>query len=106
MVLPSRPNPGRRSFSADQIREYVLTNYIDAARQSNQCPIDFRVGEIRDRLGRRAQLSAIAAALGADKFEVLANALRLQVWGPFNGANTTLAYCWCRKHRSVIKRFD
>lgn len=77
---------------ADRIRQYVLLNHIEPARQAGRTIVDVRVGDVHSSMGRQSRLPAVASALGANVFEDYARVRLVRREGPHMGANLVLAY--------------
>lgn len=77
---------------ADQIRKFVLKQYIEPAREEGRITIRIRVGEVHAAMSLRSRQPAIAGALGANKFEGYAGVKLLTREGPHMGANLVFTF--------------
>jgi len=77
---------------ADQIRKFVLDNYICPARKRKARYVDIRVGDVHASMRLHNRLPAVCAALGSNKFEDICAVQRVTIQGPLNGANTDFIY--------------
>lgn len=50
---------------ADEIREYVLVNYIEPARRWGESTVTVRAGDVHKAMGSKDRMPAVAGALGA-----------------------------------------
>jgi len=77
---------------ADRIRLFVIETCIEPARAAGTRIVRIRVGDIHDAMGLRMRQPAVAAALGANKFEALAKVRRIAIEGPAQGANCVFTF--------------
>jgi len=77
---------------ADEIREYVLVNYIEPARRRGESTVTVRAGDVHKAMGSKDRMPAVAGALGATKFEQYANVRLIRREGPHQGANLHLTF--------------
>jgi len=77
---------------ADKIRSFVIESWTEPARLAGTRIVAIRVGDVHDAMGLRMRQAAVAAALGADKFEALAKVRRRAVEGPTQGANCVFTF--------------
>ena len=77
---------------SDQVRNYVLLNYITPARKRGDATVSIRAGDIHRELNFRNRLPLVCAALGAHVFEEMANVERMSITGPVNGANAIFTF--------------
>lgn len=82
---------------ADRIREYVLENYIEPARDRGDRFITIRAGDVGKAMGLLSRMPAIASALKARKFESYANVELVDAKGPHQGSNLYLTYKLLRR---------
>jgi hypothetical protein len=77
---------------AGRIRLFVIERCIEPARAAGTRIVTIRVGDIHDAMGLRMRQPAVAAALGANKFEALAKVRRIAFEGPAQGANCVFTF--------------
>lgn len=77
---------------ADEIREFVLKNYVKPARERGEAEIAIRAGDVHKAMGLKDAMPAVASALGADKFQGFAGVELVKREGPHNGANLFLTF--------------
>jgi len=77
---------------ADDTRWYAKTNYIDPARATGASQVSIRAGDLHHAMGYTNRLPAVIAALGALKFQSLANVELLRIDGPLASTTTTLTF--------------
>ena len=74
------------------IRAYVHQHVIQPARAAGQEVVVIRAGDIHSRMGLQGRLPAVCGAIGTEMFEQLAQAVRLYISGPLNGADTQFTF--------------
>jgi 5-methylcytosine-specific restriction protein B len=77
---------------ADDVRNYCLENIIRPARTRGEKELSIRAGDIHTAMGYRNRMPLVCAALGANKFEEIAEAERISLTGPTNGANALFTF--------------
>lgn len=77
---------------ADEIREYVLVNYVEPARRQGESTVTVRAGDVHKAMGLKDRMPSVASALGATKFEQYANVQLIRREGPHQGANLHLTF--------------
>jgi 5-methylcytosine-specific restriction protein B len=77
---------------ADEIREYVLVNYIEPARRRGESTVTVRAGDVHQAMGLKDRMPAVAGAIGAAKFQSYANVRLIRREGPHQGANLFLTF--------------
>jgi 5-methylcytosine-specific restriction protein B len=77
---------------ADQIRKFVLDQYIEPARRNGKKSIRIRVGDVHSAMGLSSHQPAVAGALGANKFESYAKVRLVSREGPHMGANLIFTF--------------
>ncbi len=77
---------------ADQIRQYVLTHYINPARKVGLKVVTVRAGNIHDAMRLHNQQPAVYGALDAAVFLQLANATCQSRLGPHQGRDAWWAF--------------
>jgi len=77
---------------ADDVRNYCKENIIDIARSRGEKQVTIRVGDIHTVMGYRNKMPLVSAALGANKFEEVAEVERVSLTGPTNGANALFTF--------------
>lgn len=77
---------------ADEIREYVLVNYIEPARKRGESTVTVRAGDVHQAMGLKDRMPAVTGALGTIKFQSYANVRLICREGPHQGANLHLTY--------------
>jgi hypothetical protein len=77
---------------ADDIRSFVIREYIEPARTKGVKEVQVRVGDVNDAMGLHSKQPAIAGALGADKFQSLAGVRLTDRKGPHQGANLVFTF--------------
>lgn len=77
---------------ADEIREYVLNEYIIPARSRCDSMVTVRAGDVHREMGLRDRMPSVASALGATKFEQYARVRLVRRDGPHQGANLLLTF--------------
>ena len=84
---------GEGSLSqADEIRSFVLKNWIETARARGESEIIIRAGDVHAKMGLANAHPAICSAIGAQTFSEVANVRLLEQSGPREGANTTFKF--------------
>jgi hypothetical protein len=61
------------STKADEIRQFVLRNYILPARKRGAKTVIVKAGEVHNQMGLVNRLPNVCQALGTEKFQKLAN---------------------------------
>ena len=77
---------------ADDVRNYCLENIIRPARTRGENQLTIRAGDIHTAMGYRNRMPLVCAALGAKKFEEIAEVERISLTGPTNGANAFFTF--------------
>lgn len=77
---------------ADQIRQWVINEMFEPARQKGLGTVTVLAGLVHKRMGLRNRLPAVCAALGSDLLVRRASVKRTFVDGPSNGARTTFTF--------------
>lgn len=77
---------------ADDVRTYCKENIIDRARARGEKQVTIRAGDIHTVMGYRNRMPLVCAALGANKFEEIAEVERISLTGPTNGANALFTF--------------
>ena len=77
---------------ADDIRGYVMREYIEPARARGQKIVEVRVGDVNSGMGLESRQPAIAGALGALKFLDIAKVRLLDRTGPQLGGNLIFTF--------------
>ncbi|MBI4855128.1 MAG: hypothetical protein HY818_00055 [Acetobacterium woodii] len=77
---------------SDDVREYCMDNIIVPARANGEAQVEIRAGDIHAAMGYRNRMPLVCAALGAIKFEELADVERISLTGPTNGANAIFTF--------------
>ncbi len=77
---------------ADSIRAFVIERWIEPARGAGETFVRVRAGDGHRAMGLRMRMPAVVGALGADKFQELANVRRIAVEGPSQGANCVFTF--------------
>ena len=77
---------------ADDARTYCKENIIDRARARGEKQVTIRAGDIHTVMGYRNKMPLVCAALGANKFEEVAEVERVSLTGPTNGANALFTF--------------
>lgn len=77
---------------ADQIRRFVLDEYISPAQSSGRSEITIRAGDIHKRMGLHSAMPAVCSALGSGKFLELASVSLRHRAGPTNGSNVYFTF--------------
>jgi len=86
-------NAGKNEMSqSDDVREYCKTNIIEPARAQGESQVEIRAGDIHSAMGYRNRMPWVCAALGAKKFEDIAEVERIGLTGPTNGANAIFTF--------------
>jgi 5-methylcytosine-specific restriction protein B len=67
---------------ADQIRQYVLKNYIEPARQRGDSTVHVKASAVHSALGLQSRFPAICSALDSDKFLEYARVTLVNRSGP------------------------
>lgn len=70
---------------ADDIRAYVIKEYIAPARANGQPNVAVRAGDVHKEMGFKNRLPNVCSALGSDKFCQVAQVKRLSIEGPSQG---------------------
>jgi hypothetical protein len=82
----------RRGSLAAQIRDYVVSDFVEPARERGETEIVVKSGDVHRSLDLRNRLPAVCAVLGSDIFRKLAGVEPLGVTGPANGATTEFRF--------------
>lgn len=77
---------------ADRVRSFVIERWIEPARAAGTGIVRVRVGDVHDAMGLQMRQAAVAAALGANKFQELAKVRRVAIEGPSQGANCVFKF--------------
>lgn len=77
---------------ADAVRDHVIARYITPARSSGRTEVQVRVGDVHSELSFKNKLPLVCAALGAAKFQQLANVTNLGSTCPQNSTTTTFTF--------------
>jgi hypothetical protein len=77
---------------ADEIRAYVLRNYIVPARKSYATRVTVRAGDVAKALKLQSRMPNVCGALGTTKFQTAAGLKLIQRDGPGQGANATFTF--------------
>jgi 5-methylcytosine-specific restriction protein B len=77
---------------ADDIRRFVVREYIEPARAKGLKIVKVRVGDVNAAMGLDSRQPAIAGALGALKFLSLAKVKLIDRKGPHQGANLVFTF--------------
>ncbi len=77
---------------ADDIRRFVMREYIEPARAKGLKIVQVRVGDVNSAMGLHSRQPAIAGALGADMFQSLAKVRLIDRKGPHQGANLVFTF--------------
>jgi 5-methylcytosine-specific restriction protein B len=80
------------SIKADEIRQFVLKNYILPARKRGAKTVTVKAGEVHDQMGFINRLPNVCQALGKEKFQKLANIGKPVRKGPQQGSTTCFIY--------------
>jgi len=87
--------PKERGEHADQVRSFVIDNYIAPAREQGQKEVRVRAGDVDKALGYRyRRLPLICAALRSQKFLEAARVKLLVEEGPPSGASTSTTFSY------------
>jgi len=90
---PLTVQAGRPGSSlADQIRQWVMDEIFEPARQKRLVKVTVSAGEVHKRMGLRNRLPAVCAALGSNLLLQRASVKRSLVTGPSNGARTAFTF--------------
>ena len=88
---------------ANQIRQYVLDNYIKPARASGQSTVTITVGVLNNEMGLHMAWPNIIQALEGRLFLELANLPPPAAEGPKQSTTRKLTYTLARENESVIR---
>ena len=79
-------------MNADQIRQYVLSQYIRPARTRGEKTVSVTAGDVQKALGLKNRIAWVCTALRAGRFQT-ENHLRLKgETGPPSGMSTTVKF--------------
>jgi 5-methylcytosine-specific restriction enzyme B len=53
---------------ADEIRQFVISNYIEPARARGEQHVTVRAGDVHNEMGLKDALPAVCSAIGSAKF--------------------------------------
>jgi len=77
---------------ADQIRDFVYSNYIKPARQANKKKITIRAGDIHNQMNLVDRMPAVCGAIGTKKFENKYDVRLIKRDGSTQGANVYFTF--------------
>jgi len=77
---------------SDEVRAYVLRNYVVPARKSKTTRVTVRAGDVAKALKLTDRLPLVCGALGAIKFQKECELSLLQRTGPGQVANATFTF--------------
>ena len=77
---------------ADTVRDHVLKNYIEPARNAKAASVKVRAGDVHRALNDRARLPLVCSALTAISFRRAHNSRLLKVEGPGKSTTTTFTF--------------
>ena len=77
---------------ADQIRQFILSHYINPARSAGWKEVTIRAGDVHKEMGLSSRMPAVCSALGGGKLCDLASLSITQRRGPLNGANVFVTF--------------
>ena len=77
---------------ADAVRDHVLKNYIEPARNAKAASVQIRAGDVHKALNYRARLPLVCSALAAISFRRAHNLRLLKVDGPGQSTTTTFTF--------------
>ena len=83
---------GKGICFADEVRQHCIENIIEPARRAGKKEIEIRAGDIHSAMGYQNRMPLVCSALGAKKFEEKAEAERVSISGPSNGANALFKF--------------
>lgn len=77
---------------SDQVRDYVLKNYILPTRAQGKQSVQVRVGDVHSKLGYHDRLPLVCSALTALKFREPNKLTLIKTDGPGNSTTTTFTF--------------
>lgn len=77
---------------ADQIRQFVYTNYIVPARQRHQLTVTIRAGDVHADMNLSSRMPAVCGAIGTRIFEQQYRVHLIKRQGPSQGANVYFTF--------------
>jgi hypothetical protein len=77
---------------SDDVRAYVLRNYVVPARKGHNTRVTVRAGDVAKALNLSNRTPLVCGALGAIKFQKESDLNLLQRTGPGQGANATFTF--------------
>jgi hypothetical protein len=78
--------------TADGIRTFAKTHYVDLARRAGASEVAIRAGDVHSEMRLKSRLPLACTALGSKKFEELCGVRQTKRTGPHQGSNTTFHY--------------
>ena len=78
--------------TADEIRVFTKTRYLDPARRAGASEIVIRAGDIHKEMRLHSRHPQVCGALGATKFEDLCGIKQTKRTGPHQGATSTFHF--------------
>jgi len=88
----SVPQKKGEPSDADEIRQFVLKNYILPARKRGAKTVTVNAGDVHNQMGFVNRLPNVCQALGKEKFQKLANVEKPVRKGPPQGSTTCFTY--------------
>jgi len=82
----------RKVTDADRIREFVIANYIEPAREQGQSSVTVRAGDVAVALQLTNKLPNVCQAITRSKMRKLANVVVSSITGPNPGANCYIEF--------------
>lgn len=77
---------------ADDIRQFVIDNYVTPARARGDTQIDVKAGNVHREMGLANALPAVCGAIGSNKFNAAAGVSLIGREGPENSSTTTFNF--------------
>lgn len=77
---------------ADQIREFVISRFIEPARKKGEARLQIRAGDVHDQMNLRGRLPNVVQVLAGQKLQVSAGVRLVGQRGPKQGPNTVFLF--------------